>query len=47
VRGREGTGLGLTLVKSYAELNGGRVILESAADKGTTVSVILPAADGI
>lgn len=43
VRSQEGSGLGLTLVKSFAELNGGRVELKSALGEGTTISVYLPA----
>jgi signal transduction histidine kinase len=37
-----GTGLGLSLVKNFVELHGGRVVLESALDKGTTVTCFLP-----
>jgi len=39
---QEGTGLGLTLVKSLVELMGGKVELESEIKKGTTVSIWLP-----
>lgn len=46
VRSREGTGLGLALVKSYVELNGGTVELTSARGKGTTVRVRLPGGTG-
>jgi len=38
----EGTGLGLTLVKSLVELMGGRVAIESELGKGTCVSAWLP-----
>jgi signal transduction histidine kinase len=38
-----GAGLGLSLVKNIVELHHGRVELDSALDRGTTVSVILPA----
>ena len=38
----DGTGLGLPLVKSLAELLGGRLEIESSPGKGTTVSVHLP-----
>lgn len=41
---RTGAGLGLSLVKSFVELHGGRVELESAADQGTRVTCRLPAA---
>jgi signal transduction histidine kinase len=43
-RAYEGTGLGLPLVKSLTELHNGTVSIESAPDKGTTVTVALPAA---
>jgi two-component system cell cycle sensor histidine kinase PleC len=39
----EGTGLGLSLVKSLIECHGGTLELESALDKGTTARLILPA----
>jgi signal transduction histidine kinase/HAMP domain-containing protein len=38
-----GTGLGLPLSKLFTELHGGRLTIESAPGKGTTVTVILPA----
>jgi signal transduction histidine kinase len=37
-----GTGLGLSLVRSFVELHGGSVALESAVGRGTTVSCIFP-----
>ncbi|MDO3628230.1 sensor histidine kinase KdpD [Mucilaginibacter sp. BT774] len=37
-----GTGLGLNLVKRYAELMGGRVTVEKNAKKGTVVNLIFP-----
>ncbi len=40
----EGTGLGLPLVKSFTELHGGEVEIESELGVGTTVHVIMPAA---
>jgi PAS domain S-box-containing protein len=42
-RNHQGTGLGLPLAKSLAELHGGSLTLESEPDKGTTVTVVLPA----
>jgi signal transduction histidine kinase len=38
-----GTGLGLPIVKGFAEAHDGEVRLESAVGKGTRVSVYLPA----
>ncbi|HEY7610256.1 MAG TPA: ATP-binding protein [Alphaproteobacteria bacterium] len=37
-----GAGLGLTLVRSFAELHGGTVAIDSAPGCGTTVTVMLP-----
>jgi signal transduction histidine kinase len=37
-----GTGLGLSLVRSFVELHGGQVMLESAVGTGTTVTCIFP-----
>jgi two-component system, cell cycle sensor histidine kinase DivJ len=47
-RAKEGTGLGLALVKSLVALHGGEAVLESALGIGTTVRVRLPyaAVDG-
>ena len=42
--GQAGAGLGLSLVKSFVELHGGKVALRSAPNKGTTVTCTLPAA---
>ena len=39
----EGTGLGLSLVKSMAELDGATVGIESASGIGTTVTIRFPA----
>jgi two-component system, cell cycle sensor histidine kinase DivJ len=41
-RAKEGTGLGLALVKSLAAMHGGEAVLESALGAGTTVKVRLP-----
>ena len=41
-RAKEGTGLGLALVKSLAAMHGGEAVLESALGEGTTVTVRLP-----
>nr|WP_312161614.1 HAMP domain-containing sensor histidine kinase [Phenylobacterium sp.] len=40
-----GTGLGLSLVRSFAELHGGEMIIESRLGEGTTVTVRLPVID--
>ena len=42
VRKQEGTGLGLPLVKSFAELHGGTFAIKSALGVGTTVTVRFP-----
>lgn len=39
---QSGSGLGLSIVKSFIELHGGSVSLTSVAGEGTTVSCILP-----
>ena len=41
-RGRDGTGLGLSVVSGLAELHGGRLELDSALGEGTTATIILP-----
>ncbi len=38
----EGTGLGLALTRKLVHLHGGQIWIQSAEDKGTTVSVVLP-----
>ncbi|MFC4351381.1 ATP-binding protein [Fodinicurvata halophila] len=43
----EGTGLGLPLTRKLVELHGGRLEVETALNKGTTVSVILPSVRSI
>jgi two-component system phosphate regulon sensor histidine kinase PhoR len=47
-RSRElgGTGLGLAIVKHIVHVHGGTLRIESAVGQGTTVRVVLPAADG-
>ena len=47
-RAKEGTGLGLALVKALAQMHGGTALLESVLGEGTTVTVRLPyaAVDG-
>ena len=42
-RSHQGTGLGLTIVKSFVELHGGRLEISSALGEGTSVVVRLPA----
>jgi signal transduction histidine kinase len=37
-----GTGLGLSLVRSFVELHGGTVTLDSAVGSGTTVACVFP-----
>ncbi len=41
----EGTGMGLSVVHGIAKSHGGKVIVESAVGKGTTVHVFFPKAD--
>ncbi len=43
VRQHEGIGLGLPIVRRFAELHGGSVELDSAPGRGTTVTILLPA----
>ncbi len=39
---KQGTGIGLSMVKSYTELHGGKVRIESEEQKGTTVTLTFP-----
>ncbi len=43
-RTHEGTGLGLTLVRAFIELHGGRVRIDSSQESGTCVTLTFPAA---
>lgn len=42
VKDKKGTGIGLYFVKSYVELHGGRINIQSENDMGTTISISLP-----
>jgi signal transduction histidine kinase/DNA-binding response OmpR family regulator len=42
-RTAEGSGIGLSLVRSLVDLHGGDVTIDSALGQGTTVSIVLPA----
>ena len=37
-----GTGLGLSLVRSFVQLHGGSVTIDSTIEQGTTVSCVFP-----
>jgi two-component system OmpR family sensor kinase len=39
-----GTGLGLAIVQALAEESGGNVAIDTAPDRGTTVTITLPRA---
>ena len=41
-RNHEGTGLGLALTKSFAEMHGGKMTIASKVGRGTTVAFYLP-----
>jgi signal transduction histidine kinase len=43
----EGTGLGLSLVKSLTEQHGGTIALKSAPNRGTTVELRFPSAGAV
>lgn len=45
-RGRAGTGLGLAVVKRFADQHGGKVRIDTKPGEGTRVRVTFPAADG-
>ena len=42
VRSHGGVGLGLAIVKAHVDTLGGELTFDSAVDRGTTVSVLLP-----
>jgi signal transduction histidine kinase len=42
--GKKGLGLGLSVVKAFVEMHGGRVEVQSEIDRGTTFTIHLPAA---
>ena len=41
-REHRGAGLGLSIVRSFVELHGGTVKLDSAVGRGTTVTCVFP-----
>ena len=41
-RAREGTGLGLPLVKAFLELHGGRMEIQSEKGRGTAIRMYFP-----
>jgi signal transduction histidine kinase len=44
-KGREGTGLGLSMVYAFAQRHGGRVSLDSAPGKGAAFTLWFPPAE--
>lgn len=42
-KGKAGTGLGLSVVRTFAELHGGKMIIDTAPNAGTRIEVHLPA----
>ncbi|WP_029902483.1 two-component regulator propeller domain-containing protein [Prevotella sp. 10(H)] len=42
---KEGTGIGLYLVKTYTEQHGGQIYIDSEENKGTTITISLPVKD--
>jgi signal transduction histidine kinase len=46
-RSHGGAGLGLALAKSFTELQGGRLVIESVAGQGTSVRLTFPVADAV
>jgi signal transduction histidine kinase len=42
----EGSGLGLSVVQGFARQSGGHAALESAVGRGTTLTLLLPVANG-
>jgi signal transduction histidine kinase len=43
---RRGLGLGLSLVKAFVEMHGGRVKVDSAVGHGSTFTILLPPCEG-
>ncbi len=42
-----GVGLGLSIVRSFVELHGGRILIDSAPGEGTTVTCIFPVEEAL